>query len=150
MPSGEVHWHEGMFLRPHHFLTEHRRMLRLMQLDGKWDLHHNWGLRAIALNTEALSNFRFSVSSLKARLRDGTLVEVPEDGPLPDLDLKPAFESNRKVTVLPGRADVQVGSAQRRRRTARRGHALLLQELCSSKMRTWGSIRNRSPSAGSI
>ena len=54
MPSGEVHWHEGMFLRPHHFLTEHRRMLRLMQLDGKWDVHHNWGLRAIALNTEAL------------------------------------------------------------------------------------------------
>ncbi len=99
MPSGEVHWHEGMFLRPHHFLTEHRRTLRLMQLDGKWDLHHNWGLRAIALNTEALSNFRFSVSSLKARLRDGTLIEVPEDGPLPELDLKPAFESNRKVKV---------------------------------------------------
>ena len=68
MPSGEVHWHEGMFLRPHHFLSEHRRMLRLMQLDGKWDLHHNWGLRAISLNTEALGNFRFSVTSLKARL----------------------------------------------------------------------------------
>ena len=65
MPSGEVHWHEGMFLRPHHFLTEHRRTLRLMQLDGKWGLHHNWGLRAISLNTEALSNHRFSVSSLR-------------------------------------------------------------------------------------
>ncbi|MGC1719947.1 MAG: type VI secretion system baseplate subunit TssK, partial [Isosphaeraceae bacterium] len=102
MPSGEVHWHEGMFLRPHHFLTEHRRMIRLMQLDGKWDVHHNWGLRAISLNTEALGNFRFAISSLKARLRDGTLVEVPEDGPLADLDLKPAFESNRKVTVYLG------------------------------------------------
>lgn len=102
MPSGEVHWYEGMFLRPHHFLTEHRRMIRLMQLDGKWDVYHNWGLRAIALNTEALGNFRFSISSLKARLRDGTLVEVPEDGPLADLDLKPAFESNRMVTVYLG------------------------------------------------
>ena len=48
MPSGEVHWYEGMFLRPHHFLTEHRRMIRLMQLDGKWDVHHNWGLRNFA------------------------------------------------------------------------------------------------------
>jgi type VI secretion system protein ImpJ len=99
MPGGEVHWHEGMFLRQHHFLTEHRQMLRLTQLDEKWDLHHNWGLRSITLNTEALGNFRFSVTALAARLRDGTLIEVPKDGPLPELDLKPALESNRKVTV---------------------------------------------------
>lgn len=99
MSNSEVHWHEGMFLRQHHFLTEHRQMLRLTQLDGKWNLHHGWGLRSIDLNTDALGNFRFSVSSLQARLRDGTLIEVPGDGPLPELDLKPALESNRKVTV---------------------------------------------------
>ena len=99
MPSGEVHWHEGMFLRQHHFLTEHRLMQRLMQLDGKWTLHHNWGLRSIRLNTDALGNFRFSVTALEARLRDGTLIEVPRDGRLPDLDLKAALESHRKVTV---------------------------------------------------
>src|SRR5438132_7118776 len=99
MPRGEVHWHEGMFLRQHHFLTEHRQLVRLTQLDEKWTLHHNWGLRSIQLNAEALGNFRFSVSELKARLRDGTLIEVPEDGPLPELDLKPALESNRKVTI---------------------------------------------------
>ncbi|WP_165219107.1 type VI secretion system baseplate subunit TssK [Aquisphaera insulae] len=102
MPSGEVHWHEGMFLRPHHFLAEHRRALGLIQVDGKWNQQHNWGLRSISLNTEALSNHRFSVASLKARLRDGTLVEVPEEGPLSDLDLKPAFVAERKVTVLLG------------------------------------------------
>ena len=32
-------------------------------------------------------------------MRDGTLVEIPEDGPLPEIDLKPALERNRKVTV---------------------------------------------------
>jgi type VI secretion system protein ImpJ len=102
MPTGEVHWHEGMFLRQHHFLTEHRQMVRLMQLDGKWAGYHNWGLRSITLNTEALGNFRFSVTALEARLRDGTLVSVPEAGPLPALDLKPALESNRKVTIYLG------------------------------------------------
>jgi type VI secretion system protein ImpJ len=91
-----------MFLRQHHFLTEHRQLVKLMQLDEKWTNHHNWGLRSIQLNTEALGNFRFSVSELKARLRDGTLIEVPEDGPLPELDLKPAMESQRKVTILLG------------------------------------------------
>jgi type VI secretion system protein ImpJ len=88
-----------MFLRQHHFLTEHRQLVGLMQLDEKWTLHHNWGLRSIQLNEAALGNFRFSVIELKARLRDGTLIEVPEDGPLPELDLKPALEGNRKVTV---------------------------------------------------
>ncbi len=77
-------------------------MIRLMQLDEKWALYHNWGLRSITLNSKALGNFRFSVTALEARLRDGTLVGVPEDGPLPDLDLKPALESNRKVTVYLG------------------------------------------------
>jgi type VI secretion system protein ImpJ len=91
-----------MFLRQHHFLTEHRQLVKLMQLDEKWTLHHNWGLRSIQLNAEALGNFRFSVSELRARLRDGTLVEVPEDGPLPELDLKPALETNRRVTILLG------------------------------------------------
>jgi type VI secretion system protein ImpJ len=102
MPRGEVHWHEGMFLRQHHFLTEHRQLVQLMQLDEKWTVHHNWGLRSIQLNTDALKNYRFSVGALKARLRDGTLIEVPEDGPLPDLVLKPALESNAKVTVSLG------------------------------------------------
>ena len=42
------------------------------------------------------------MTALEARLRDGTLVGVPEAGPLPELDLKPALESNRKVTVYLG------------------------------------------------
>jgi type VI secretion system protein ImpJ len=88
-----------MFLRQHHFLTEHRQVLRLMQLDGKWALHHNWGIRTIDLNTDALANFRFSVNALEARMRDGTLVEVPRDGKLTEVELKTALETNRKVTI---------------------------------------------------
>lgn len=99
MPTGEVHWHEGMFLRQHHFLTEHRQLVRLTQADAKWSFHYNWGLHSIQLNADALGNFRFSISALKARLRDGTLIEAPEDGLLPELDLKPALEGNRRVTI---------------------------------------------------
>jgi type VI secretion system protein ImpJ len=91
-----------MFLRQHHFLTEHRQLVKLMQLDAKWALDHNWGIRSVQLNTDALGTFRFSISELRARLRDGTLIEVPEDGPLPELDLKPALEGNRKVTIYLG------------------------------------------------
>ena len=125
MPSGEVHWHEGMFLRQHHFLTEHRQMLRLMQLDEKWTLHHNWGLRSIGLNTDALANFRFSVTSLEARLRDGTLIEVPKDGPLSGARPQAGARGQPQRDGPPGGAGAEVESAQRQRRRPGRRDALL-------------------------
>src|SRR5262249_274697 len=78
-----------------------------------WDVHYNWGLRSIELDLDALANSFGVVRSLKARLRDGTLVAVPEDGPLPEIDLKAAFEGDTTATLYlgvpmppPGRANV--------------------------------------------
>src|SRR5437879_1036953 len=53
MPNREVHWHEGMCLRQHHFLTEHRQLIGLMQIDNKCTLRHNWGL----LSTQNLAGY---------------------------------------------------------------------------------------------
>src|SRR5437773_716756 len=94
-----VHWHEGMFLRPHHFQTAQRHATYLAQLSDKWDLHHNWGLREIDLDLDALANARLVIRSLQARLRDGTLVAIPGDGMLDALDLKEAFEHDTQLTV---------------------------------------------------
>ena len=87
-----VHWHEGMFLRPHHFQAAERFTHQIAARAHKWDLHYNWGLRAVDLDLDALANYRLVVRELKARLRDGTLISVPEDNSLPALDLKSAFE----------------------------------------------------------
>jgi type VI secretion system protein ImpJ len=78
-------------------------------LSEKWDLHHNWGLRTVELDLDALANFRFVVRTLRARLRDGTLVAVPEDGLLPAVDLKPAFEGNSTLTVYLAVPILQLG-----------------------------------------
>src|SRR5262245_36208939 len=93
MTQRAVHWHEGMFLRPHHFQTAGRHEQFMANRGEKWDLHYNWGLRAVEVDIDALTNYRFVVRRLDARMRDGTLVSIPEDGALPALDLKPAFES---------------------------------------------------------
>jgi type VI secretion system protein ImpJ len=89
-----------MFLRPHHFQTAQRHWFHLAHQGDKWDLHYNWGLRAIDLDLDALANSRLVVRGLKARLRDGTLVTVPEDGALPVVDLKGAFERETALAVL--------------------------------------------------
>src|SRR5436305_15163045 len=95
-----VHWHEGMFLRPHHFQAAQRHAQHLNNLGEKWDLHYNWGLRSIEIDQDALANNRVVVRSLRARLPDGTLVGITEDGSLTEVDLKRAFERCNNVMLF--------------------------------------------------
>lgn len=106
-----VHWHEGMFLRPHQLQAEQRYTAYLTQRSAKWDMHYNWGLRAIEIDLEALANHRLVIRSLKARLRDGTLVAVPEDNVLPAVELKPAFEREDTLTAYLAVPIVVLGKA---------------------------------------
>ncbi len=106
-----VHWHEGMFLRPHHFQAAQRLTFQLTGLASKWDLHFNWGLREIQLNLDALANYRLEVSQLKARLGEGTHICIPEDGILPVLNLKDVFDREQSVTVFLGVPVLRLGHA---------------------------------------
>src|SRR5262245_49415880 len=109
MTSRPVHWHEGMFLRPHHFQAAQRYQAREAHRSHRWDVHHNWGLRHIELDRDALANNRLVVRELHARLRDGTQVAVPEDGDLAPLDLKVALERAASVTVYLAVPSLHVG-----------------------------------------
>jgi type VI secretion system protein ImpJ len=91
MTPHPIHWHEGMFLRPHHFQAAERYTHRLVDQNARFVRHHAWGYRRCVIDAEALGGFRFAVRELEARFRDGTVVTLPDDAPLPDLDLKPAF-----------------------------------------------------------
>src|SRR5437870_229552 len=103
MTTRAVHWHEGMFLRPQHFQAAVRHLADQTSRGLHWDLHHNWGLRRIEIDLDALANYRFVVRAMEVRLRDGTVVSVPEDCLLPELDLKDAFgERAGSVTVYVG------------------------------------------------
>ncbi len=101
MTTPAVHWYEGMFLRPHHFQAAQRHALEATRRHLSLHMHHDWGLRSIEIDRDALANYRFVVRSISARLRDGSLYEAPGDGVLPAIDLKPAFEAlgTRSLTV---------------------------------------------------
>ena len=106
-----VHWHEGMFLRPQHFQTAERHWFHLAQQSEKWDAHYNWGLRTIDIDPDAVANRRLVIRTLKARMRDGTLVSIPEDGALPPLDLQGVFEKESTVKVYLSLPLLNVGKA---------------------------------------
>jgi len=90
-----VHWHQGMFLRPHHFQAADRYWHDQLQQSSRWDVHYNWGVRKIQINLDALKNFSFEVLRLEARLKDGTMVRVVNRGELPALELRDAFVGGR-------------------------------------------------------
>lgn len=110
MSQRPIHWHEGMFLRPHHFLAAQRHVEDALKLGDRLGLHYAWGVRSIEVDRAALANNRLVVNSLIARFRDGTVVVVPEDAVLTPLDLKGALEGRSSITaylalplVAPGR-----------------------------------------------
>lgn len=104
-----VYWHEGMFLRPHHFQASDRFWADHTRQSSRWDSPFNWGLRRIDIDRNALKNYRFVVSSLQARMRDGTIVRVPQDCNLRELDLHSAFDQQDQVEVLLAVPSLEVG-----------------------------------------
>jgi type VI secretion system protein ImpJ len=89
-----------MFLRPQHLQAAQRYEASQRDRAAKWDLHYNWGLRSLELNATALTNQRLVLQSLKARLRDGTLVSLPEDATPPALDLQGPLQRDRSLKVF--------------------------------------------------
>lgn len=98
-------------MRPHHLQSMQRHEFSQGHANQKWTQHYNWGLRSVDVNLDALSNFRFVVDSLKARLRDGTIISIPQDGILPPVDLKPAFADRGDVTAYLALPSLNLGKA---------------------------------------
>lgn len=89
-----------MFILPHHFQAAQRSWIHEAQRTSGLDHPYNWGLRHCVLDVNALTNSRLVVHALRARLPDGTVITIPEDGVLPLLDLRKAFQGNASVDVF--------------------------------------------------
>ncbi|MCE9562682.1 MAG: type VI secretion system baseplate subunit TssK [Planctomycetes bacterium] len=109
MSTRAVHWHEGLFLRPHHLQASHRHTEHQSRQLADTLSPYAWGCRVLDIDPDALANWRFQVRRLRARLPDGTAVDIPEDTALPPLDLKPGLERGPKLTVYLAVPVLQLG-----------------------------------------
>jgi len=106
-----VHWHEGLFLQPHHLQTADRYWSEALQTSEQWDLHYNYGVRRLEFSREAVGNYQFQLNVCHARMKDGTLVAL-DPGQEPDrVDLKAAFAGQSKVLVYLAVPKLQLGRA---------------------------------------
>jgi type VI secretion system protein ImpJ len=100
-----------MFLRPQHFQAGDRFTARMVADNARLDCWHGWGLRKCVIDPDALAGFRLVVRDLELRFRDGTVLSLPEDAPLPDLDLKPHFAAGNTLDVFVGIPKYRPGQA---------------------------------------
>jgi type VI secretion system protein ImpJ len=91
--SGLVHWHEGLFLQPHHLQVMQRQMLESIASERRLRTAYPYGVLEASLSSDALENMSVQFDRLRVIMPSGVEVNVPDDADLPALDIKKAFSS---------------------------------------------------------
>ena len=96
MPQPSIHWHEGLFLRPHHFQYFQRQIEDLVASERSLAWAYPYGVVEAKLSNDDLENFRLRFESLKVIMPGGAILSFPENTEVPSLDIRNAFSSNPK------------------------------------------------------
>lgn len=92
---GQVHWHEGLFLRPHHLQLMQRSIHDQFITERRLAGAYPYGLIEARISDDQLENMRVSFDRLRIIMPSGLIVSVPENAHLPSLDIKEAFGTAR-------------------------------------------------------
>jgi type VI secretion system ImpJ/VasE family protein len=83
-----VHWHEGLFLQPHHLqLMQHRLLSDIRSARALFN-PYPYGVLESRLSHDDLADGRIRFERLRAILPSGQEIFFPEDANLPPLDIK--------------------------------------------------------------
>src|SRR5258705_11400351 len=101
MPSiGQVHWHEGLFLQPHHLQAMQRSLLEQSIGERKLAFAFPYGLIDAKISADALENMLVRFDRLRVVMPNGLEVGVADNAELPALDIKQAFASGGGVVGI--------------------------------------------------
>ena len=92
--SGPVHWHEGLFLQPHHLQTMQHHLLDCYGAERKLAFTYPYGVIDMKMSADALENMLIRFDRLRVIMPSGLEVNFPENADLPSLDIKQAFEAS--------------------------------------------------------
>lgn len=99
MQTKPVRWYEGMLVLPHHFQAADEYWHEAVTTNADWLNPYSYGIRSLRLHAGSLANYEVRIVELQCRLKDGTLVSVPDNGQLAVLDVRPSFEHAQAVYV---------------------------------------------------
>jgi type VI secretion system protein ImpJ len=91
--SSHVHWHEGLFLLPHHLQRLQRSVYEEATTNRRLLRSYPAGVVEMQLSPDELANFRLRFERLLAILPSGLVIDFPDNTDLPAFDLKPLFST---------------------------------------------------------
>ncbi len=116
--STQVHWHEGLFLQPHHLQRMQRDLREREHTQRRLAWHYPYGVVEAQLSRDELENMRIRFDKLRVIMPSGLEVRVPDNTDLASLDVKadlakapesftvylgvPLWFENRANTFRPG------------------------------------------------
>jgi len=126
---GHVHWHEGLFLQPHHLQVMQRDLLEAGWRERRLTWPYPYGLVELRVSSDALENMLVRIDRLRCVMPSGLEIDAPGNTDIPALDIKrvfqastgsfivglgvPLWQSGRANTVELGVAAGGVGAARR-------------------------------------
>ncbi len=98
--SGPVHWHEGLFLQPHHLQAMQHHLLERLASERKLACIYSHGVTEMKLSADALETMLIRFDRLRVVMPSGVEVNFPDNAELPSLDIKPAFEASSQPFTI--------------------------------------------------
>ncbi|HLO40117.1 MAG TPA: type VI secretion system baseplate subunit TssK [Phycisphaerales bacterium] len=98
--QGQVHWHEGLFLQPHHLQTFQRQISDTLAFERRLGTAYPYGVIDVRLSQDALENMLIRFDQLKLVMPSGLYVDVPGNADLAALDIKRALQATSQPLTV--------------------------------------------------
>jgi type VI secretion system ImpJ/VasE family protein len=92
--AAPIHWHEGLFLQPHHLQRLQKTVIDGLGDERKLTWSYPYGVVEARLSHDELENMRIRFDKLRVIMPSGREVAFPDNAELPSLDIKQAFASS--------------------------------------------------------
>ena len=86
-----IHWHEGLFLQPHHLQNLQTGIHETIRHERRIALPFHYGVLSASLAKDDLEDHRIRFDSLTAAFPSGIIMDFPKDAELPSLDIRKPF-----------------------------------------------------------
>jgi type VI secretion system protein ImpJ len=92
--SAPIHWHEGLFLQPHHLQRLQKAIYDQTGAERKLAWAYPYGVIEARVSADELENMRLRFDRLRVMMPSGVEVDFPSHAELPSLDVKQAFATS--------------------------------------------------------
>lgn len=104
----QVHWSEGLFLRPHHLQTSQSWFETCLRTGMDSVRSFAWGFLDLTVAEEPLENFTLRLDACSLRMKDGTWVQIPENTQVAPLNFEDALDAGHgTVEIILGIPEMQ-------------------------------------------